>query len=129
MTSDIPSLIIWSAALYVFFGLVTFGHLMRTGLPGWQRKIRYFVGGCVWPYFWIVKGGPLYTILVLKDFLVRTNAVAAYSFLALMFPAYYLYSAWNRCSDSWDCGFTVVKAVLWGPFWPAYFAAKYMAGA
>jgi hypothetical protein len=135
------------AGIYILGGLITFGHLHRSGPATTRRTLVRAAVAVVWPLYWIVIHGVvgafetlssavksllfsfLSVVIALLDGIARIVETAyarllepvwvAYIIVGLLFPAYYIGQNWAGCTD-WGCGAVILRAIAWGIFWPAY---------
>jgi hypothetical protein len=119
--------LIAACAAYAVMGLLSAGYALRAS--GRHRWIEAFAAAALWPIYWLGYVGPtemlrrLVAAFFTEDGAVLVFAlIAVYTFVVLMFPAYYIAKSWEACSGS-GCAAVIAKAVIWAPFWPAYLLA------
>lgn len=138
-------------AVYLVMALITAGHLWRYGRSQLSRRALQLVAAILWPLYWIFAFGIVGTIDVFVKSLIAFVAVvyagieavvvgffrliaavmisierpviALWSVATVFFPAYYLATEWNTCATPW-CGYVIIKALIWAPFWPVFFATQ-----
>lgn len=115
--------------LYLAFGLITFGHYIRSHHARGRLStlIRALIYGSTWPVYWLAFIGPVNTVSVISLAIsqVRTELLVIYYSLALIFvPAYLLYFNWDRCNAFGSCVGTLAKAFITGLVWPILIVVK-----
>ena len=138
-------------ATYSTFALITFGHLLVNGRPGWKRRLIQLVASALWPAYWLVTHGVVGTSRVVAkaciELIHQLTAVfraigvlnkaiiefmvfllepigSAWAVGVVVFPVYYVATYWNACESN-GCLAVLGRACLWAPFWMVYWAMYY----
>jgi hypothetical protein len=129
-------MLVWltaAAAAYLFFALVTFGHLYRN--TDRTSKAILLGASALWPVYWIVTRGVTETGVIsgraVRSIFVGLGLSEEFStfiifFIALFTGGYVLAKHWPSCTTAMDCSGVAVKAaaaVLGFPFYWGWLAA------
>jgi hypothetical protein len=104
--------------------LSTFGYFLRNGRDGVKRRALQVVASAGWPIYWLTFHNPAALFNTFVDaFLFSEQFKTIYWSFGILFIPFYIYGAWDACTGAW-CSLVITKAVIWAPFWPAYWLAS-----
>lgn len=108
------------SALYVFFAVVTFGHLYRSRLgKPLPRDVLYSLA---WPAWWLVSHGVGGTLeIAIAAITPQDNKLFWIALCAWLFTgSYYFTKAWPACEGAISCSAVIIKMVVATPLFPLF---------